>query len=102
MDDDQLEVLRVQVRALLVADKVTEDKSLKSEILFIRSHASIIKDGPGKFFCEANFGRGVAEQKEVTLFDSVTGKPIRWQPYESHLFAVHSSLCRAVLGISIG
>lgn len=102
MDDVQLEVLRAQVRAPLVADKVTEDKRLKSEILLIRRHASIIEDKPGKFVCEASFGRGVAEQKEATLFDSVTNKPIRWQPYKSHLFAVHSALCWAVLGISIG
>lgn len=102
MDDDQLEALRAQVRAPLVADKVTEDKRLKAEILLMRSHASILEDKPGKFVCEAAYGRGVAEQKEATLWDALTQKPIRWQPYKSHLVAVHSALCWAVLGISIG
>jgi hypothetical protein len=68
----------------------------------MRSHASIVEDKPGSFVCEASFGRGVAAQKEATLFDTVTKKPIRWQPYKSHLVAVHSALCWAVLGISIG
>ena len=102
MQDDGLEPLRTQVRAPLVADKVTEDKRLKAEILLIRSHARIVEDKPGHFVCEGPYGRGVAEQKEATLYDAATQKPIRWQPYKSHLFAVHSALCWAVLGISIG
>lgn len=102
MNDEQLEALRSQVRAPLVADKVTEDKRLKAEILLMRSHASIVEDKPGRFVCEAGFGRAVAEQKEATLFDAATQKPLRWQPYKSHLFAVHSALCWAVLGISVG
>jgi hypothetical protein len=102
MNDDVLEQLRAQVRAPLAADKVTEDKRLKSEILLMRSHASIIEDKPGSFVCMGVFGRGVAAQKEATLLDTDTNQPIRWQPYKSHLFAVHSALCWAVLGISIG
>ena len=102
MNDDGLEPLRAQVRAALVADKVTEDKRLKAEILLMRSHASIVEDKPGRFVCEGSHGRGVAEQKEATLFDTASGKPKRWQPYKRHLCAVHSALCWAVLGISIG
>jgi hypothetical protein len=102
MNEDVLEQLRAQVRAPLVADKVTEDKRLKAEILLMRGHANIVEDKPGHFICEGAYGRGVAEQKEATLYDITTQKPLRWHPYKSHLFAVHSALCWAVLGISIG
>jgi hypothetical protein len=102
MHDDGLEQLRAQVRAPQLADKVTEDKRLKSEILLMRNHVRMLEDQPGHFACEGPHGRGVAEQKEATLFDAVTQKPVRWQPYKSHLVAVHSALCWAVLGISIG
>jgi hypothetical protein len=57
---------------------------------------------PGRFVCDGVYGRALADQKEATLYDVVTQKPIRWQPYKSHLIAVHSALCWAVLGISIG
>jgi hypothetical protein len=57
---------------------------------------------PGHFVCEGTYGRAVAEQKEATLYDLATQKPLRWQPYKSHLFAVHSAMCWSVLGISIG
>ena len=102
MHDDGLESLRAQVRAPRMADKVTEDKRLKAEILLMRGHARLLEDKPGLLVCEAGYGRGVAEQKEATLFDTITQKPIRWQPYKSHLVAAHSALCWAVLGISIG
>ena len=102
MNEDVLEQLRAQIRAPLVADKVTEDKRFKAEILQMRSHANFVEDKPGRFVCEGSYGRGVAEQKEATLFEKETIKPLRWQPYKSHLFAVHSALCWAVLGISIG
>jgi dethiobiotin synthetase len=102
MNEDVLEQLRTQVRAPLVADKVTEDKRLKAEILLMRTHATKVEDKPGHFVCEGAYGRGVAEQKEATLYDLATQKPLRWQPYKSHLLAVHSALCWAVLGISIG
>ena len=85
-----------------MADKVTEDKRFKAEILLMRSHLSLVEDKPGHFVGEGPFGRGVADQKEATLYDPATQKPIRWQPYKSHLLAVHSALCWAVLGISIG
>ena len=83
-------------------DKVTTDKRLKAEILLMRSHTSIIEEKPGTLVFDGNYGRGVAEQKEATLLDSETKLPIRWQPYKSHLVAVHSAMCWAVLGISIG
>lgn len=102
MNEDALEQLRDQVRALLVTDKVTEDKRLKAEILLLRNHANVLEDKPGHFVCEGGYGRGVAGQKEATLYDITTQKPLRWQPYKSHLFAVHSALCWAVLGISVG
>lgn len=102
MHNDELTALRAQVRAPLAADKVTEDRRLKAEILLLRNHAQVQQDTPGHFVCEGSFGRGVAEQKDATLFDLATQKPLRWQPYKSHLFAVHSALCWAVLGISIG
>jgi hypothetical protein len=102
MNDDVLEQLRAQIREPLVADKVTEDKRLKAEIIVMRSHAHVVASKPGHFVCEGAYGRGVAEQKEATLYDVVTQKPLRWQPYKSHLFAVHSALCWSVLGISIG
>jgi hypothetical protein len=102
MNDEVLEQLRAVVRAPMVGHKVTADKRLKAEILLLRSHASIVEDKPGSFVCEGSYGRGVANQKEATLFDAVTKKPARWQPYKSHLVAVHSTLCWAVLGVSIG
>jgi hypothetical protein len=102
MNQDVLEQLRAQVREPLAADKVTEDKRLKTEILLMRTHAKVVEDQPGHFMCEGAHGRAVAEQKEATLYDLATQRPLRWQPYKSHLFAVHSALCWAVLGISIG
>jgi len=102
MNVDVLEQLRAQVRKPLVADKVTEDKRLKAEIILMRSHAKVVQAEPGHFVCEGDYGRGVAEQKEATLYDIATQKPLRWQPYKSHLFAVHNALCWSVLGISIG
>ncbi len=102
MTDDALEQLKGHIRMPLAGDKVTIDKRLKAEILLLRGHARIVEDKPGYFVCEASYGRGIADQKESTLVDTVTDKPIRWQPYKSHLYAVHSSLCWAVLGISVG
>jgi hypothetical protein len=102
MNDDGLDQLRATVRAPLAVDKVAEDKRLKAEILLMRSHVRIIEDKPGRLVCEGSYGKAVADQKEATLFDIDTQKPLRWQPYKSHLFAVHSALCWAVLGISIG
>jgi hypothetical protein len=102
MNEEVLNQLRVQVRAPMVADKVTEDKRFKAEILLMRPHARIENDMPGHFVCVGDFGRAIADQKEATLFETGTQKPLRWQLYKSHLFAVHSALCWAILGISIG
>jgi hypothetical protein len=102
MSDDALDQLKAQIQMPLLGDKVTIEKRLKAEVVLMRGHARIVEDKPGHFVCEASFGKGVADQKESTLFDMVTNKPIRWQPYKSHLYAVHSSLCWAVLGISVG
>ena len=101
-DTAALDHLRSQVRVPHEGEKVDIDKRLKAEILQMRSHARIIEDKSGRLVCEAAFGQGVADQKEATLFEMVTKKPIRWQPYKSHLYAVHSALCWSVLGISIG
>lgn len=101
MNDAVLEQLRADVRAPLIGDKVTVDKRLKAEILQMRGQASIVEDKAGSFACEGSFGRGVANQKEASLFDAATKMPTRCQPYKSHLVAVHSTLCWAVLGVSI-
>ena len=102
MSDDVLEQIKAQIRMPMEGDKVTIDKRLKAEVILMRRHARIVEDKPGIFVCEANYGRGVADQKESTLFDTLTNTPIRWQPYKSHLYAVHCALCWAVLGISVG
>ncbi len=68
----------------------------------MRNHANVVEDRPGQFVCEGDYGRSVADQKEAPLFELVIQTPLRWQPYKSHLFAVYSALCWAVLGISIG
>ena len=85
-----------------MADKVNEGKRLKAEILLMRSDAQVVEDKPGQFVCEGGYCRVVAAQKEVTLYALATHKPLRWQPYKSHLFAVHSALGCAVLRISVG
>lgn len=72
MNDAVLKQLRADVRAPLIGDKVTVDKRLKAEILQMRGHANIIEDKPGSFACEGTFGRGVANQKEASLFDAAT------------------------------
>ena len=102
MNDDELNQLRAQVLAYADGDKLTLDKRLKSEILLLRAHVQMMQDRPGYFACEGPYGRAVADQKEASLFETLTGKPLRWQPYKSHLVAVHSALCWSVLGISIG
>ena len=97
---DGLASLRAQVLAIADADKVTLEKRLKAEILQMRSHASFCEAKPGHFVCDGAHGRAVADQKETTLFNAATRKPIRWVPFKSHLYAVHAALCWAVLGIS--
>jgi hypothetical protein len=102
MEEDALEQLRAHVRAPLTTDKVAEDKRLKAEILLMRCHVRIVEDKPGRLICAGSYGQADVDQKEATLFDIETQKLLRWQPYKSHLFAVHRALCWAVLGISIG
>ena len=102
MHNDTLNLLRAQVLAHTDADKVTTDRRLKAEILLLRKHVTVLQDSPGRLVCNGSFGQAVAEQKEATLYDLATHKPLRWQPYKSHLVAVHSALCWAVLGISVG
>lgn len=102
MSQEALDRLKDQVRAPHVSDKVAEDKRLKAEILLLRGHVRIIEDKRGYLVCEGAYGRAVADQKEATLFETETMKPLRWQPYKSHLFAAHSALCWAALGISVG
>jgi hypothetical protein len=100
MTDEALASLRIQVATELDADKVTLEKRLKQEILQMRSHASLVEAKPGHFVCDGAHGRGIADQKEATLYHPETKKPIRWVPFKSHLYAVHAALCWAVLGIS--
>jgi hypothetical protein len=98
---DELNQLRAQVVVHLDADKVSVEKKLKQEILQLRNHARVVEDKPGHFVCEGPHGRGVVDAKNATLFSPVTQRPLRWQTFKSHLYAVHSVLCWAVLGISI-
>ena len=68
MTDDALEQLKVQIRMPTVGDKVAIDKRLQAEIFLMRGQAKILEDKPGFFACEAIYGKGVADQKESTLF----------------------------------
>ncbi len=99
MNDIALNALRVKVAAHPVDDKVSHDKRLKEEIVLIRAHATIISEQKGVLVCEGDFGRGVANQKEATLYDLLTKKPVRNEPFKSHLYAVHRALCWSVLGV---
>jgi hypothetical protein len=92
--------LCAQVLAEPQGDKLSLEKRLKQEILQMRSLAQQVQAESGHFVCEGAHGRGVAEQKEATLYHPVSHKPIRWVPFKSHLYAVHAALCWAVLGLS--
>lgn len=98
---NELDQLKAQVVLHLDTDKVTADKKCKQEILLLRSHVIVVEDKPGNFVCDGPHGRGVVDGKDATLFSSVTQRPLRWQTFKSHLYAVHSVLCWTVLGISI-
>jgi len=97
----ELDQLKAQVVLHLDADKVTVDKKRKQEILLLRGHVQVVDDRPGHFVCDGPHGRGVVDGKDATLFSAVTQRPLRWQAFKSHLYAVHSVLCWTVLGISI-
>lgn len=96
-----LDQLKAQVVLHLDADKVTVDKKRKQEIVLLRSHVRVVDEQPGHFVCDGLHGRGVVDGKNATLISPVTQRPLRWQTFKSHLYAVHSVLCWAVLGISI-
>jgi hypothetical protein len=81
-------------------DKLSLEKRLKQEVAQMRSLAQRVEAKPGHLVCEGVHGRAVADQKETTLFHTETGKPLRWVPFKSHLYAVHAALCWAVLGVS--
>jgi hypothetical protein len=100
MNEDAMAQLKLQVAAKADADKVTLEKRLKDEILQMRSVASLVEVKPGHFVCEGAHGKGIADKKEATHYNALTGKPIRWVPFKSHLYAVHAVLCWVVLGIS--
>ncbi len=99
MSDIALSVLRAKVGAHPVDDKVSHEKRLKEEIVLIRALATIISEQKGVLICEGAFGRGVANQKEATLYDLSTKMPVRNEPFKSHLYAVHRALCWSVLGV---
>ena len=98
--EDALAQLREQVLAEPQGDKLSLEKRLKQEILQMRSLAQSVDAKPGHFVCEGAHGRAVAEQKETTLYQVATQKPVRWVPFKSHLYAVHAALCWAVLDVS--
>jgi hypothetical protein len=99
MIDDALTELRAKVGARQTEDKVSHEKRLKQEIQLIKVHATIVGESKGHLVCEGAFGRVVVDQKEATLFDPVTNKLIRNEPFKSHLYAVHRGLCWCVLGV---
>lgn len=99
MNDIALTELRAKVGAHPMDDKVSHEKRLKDEIVMIRAHATILSEQKGLLVCEGAFGRGVANQKEATLYDPLTDKPVRNEPFKSHLYAVHRVLCWSVLGV---
>ena len=99
MTDVELSELRAKVGLPQEGDKVSLEKRLKGEILLLRAHATIVSEHKGHLVCEGAFGRGVADQKAATLFDLSSKKPVRWEPFKSHLYAVHRALCWSVLGV---
>jgi hypothetical protein len=99
MNDATLNDLRAKVGELPAQDKVLHDKRLKEEILLLRVHATIVSERKGYLDCKGGFGRVVVDQKEATLYDLLTNKPVRNEPFKSHLYAVHRALCWSVLGV---
>ena len=99
LNQDARNALRAQVGMPPLGDKVPHEKRLKEEILLLRALATIVSEHKAHLVCEGPFGRAVADQKEATLFDLVTKKPLRWEPFKSHLYAAHRALCWSVLGV---
>ena len=92
--------LQAQVAIKIIADKVTLEMKLKKDILLMRKHASFFDVKPRYFVCHGPYGRGVADKKDATLFNIITKEPIKWRPLKSHLYAVHTALRWAVLGVA--
>jgi hypothetical protein len=99
MIDAELDELRAIVGVHPTDDKVSHEKRLKEEIQLIRAHATIVSEKKGHLVCEGAFGRAVVDQKEATLYDPLTNRPVRNEPFKSHLYAVHRALCWSVLGV---
>lgn len=99
MIDAALDELRAKVGVHPTDDKVLHEKRLKEEIQLIQAHATIISQKKGHLVCEGAFGRAVVDQKEATLFDLLSDRPVRNEPFKSHLYAVHRALCWSVLGV---
>lgn len=99
LNQDARTALRAKVGMPPLGDKVPHEKRLKEEILLLRALATIVSEHKENLVCEGPFGRAVADQKEATLFDLVTKKPLRSEPFKSHLYAAHRALCWSVLGV---
>ena len=94
-----LNALRAQVAVRPADDKVGHERRLKDEILLLRAHATITDEKKGYLVCEGTVGQCVVNQKEATLYDLLTQRPVRNEPFKSHLYAVHRALCWSVLGV---
>jgi len=92
--------LRAQVAIKIIADKVALEMKLKEDILLMRKYASFFDVKQGYFVCNGPYGRGVADKKDATLFNIITKEQIKWMPFKSHLYAVHTVLRWAVLGVA--
>lgn len=100
MSSKVMQDLQAQVAIKIIADKVTLEMKLKEDILLMRNYASLFDPKPGYFVCYGPYGKGVADKKDATLFNIITKEPIKWRPLKSHLYAVHTVLRWAVLGVA--
>ena len=98
MSDKVMQDLQVQGAMKIIAGKVSLKKKLEEDILLMRKHASLFDVKPGYFMCIGPYGKGVADKKDAALFNAITKKPIKWMPFTSHLYAVHTVLRWAVFG----
>lgn len=92
-------LLQSHIAQPILADKLSQEKRLKTEIALMREHATVVSEGKGALVCEGPFGRCVVEHKEATLFDLTSQKVLRNEPFKSHLYAVHRALCWSVMGM---
>lgn len=100
MSNKVMQDLREHVAINIIADKVTLEMKLKEDILLMRKYASFFDVKQGYFVCHGPYGRGVAEKKDATLFNIITKEPIKWMSFKSHLYAVHTVLRWAILGVA--